>query len=94
MPGLGPVCARRALPAPHEGAAGRGAWLEIRAPGVSSKNRYVHGVRLNGRPWTKAYLTYDDLRQGGVLEFDMRPTPDRRRRFRGEERPYSLSAEL
>ncbi|WP_297931535.1 GH92 family glycosyl hydrolase [uncultured Alistipes sp.] len=73
---------------------GEGAWLEIRAPGVSSKNRYVHGVRLNGRPWTKAYLTYDDLRQGGVLEFDMRPTPDRRRRFRGEERPYSLSAEL
>ena len=73
---------------------GGGKSLEIRAPKVSAKNRYVHGVRLNGREWTKAYLTYDDLKEGGVLEFDMRPVPDRRRRFRGDERPYSLSTEL
>ena len=45
-------------------------------------------------PWTKAYLTYSDLCGGGVLEFDMRPTPDKRRRFTGDERPYSLSREL
>lgn len=73
---------------------GEGRYLEIRAPKVSSKNRYVHGVRLNGKPWTKAYLTYSDLCGGGVLEFDMRPTPDKRRRFTGDERPYSLSREL
>ena len=73
---------------------GEGRYLEIRAPKVSSKNRYVHGVRLNGKPWTKAYLTYSDLCRGGVLEFDMRPTPDKRRRFTGDERPYSLSREL
>ncbi len=72
---------------------GDGAVLEIRAPKVSSRNRYVHAVRLNGRPWTKAYLTYDDLKEGGVLEFDMRPTPDRRRRYAADERPYSLSSE-
>ena len=73
---------------------GEGRYLEIRAPKVSSKNRYVHGVRLNSKPWTKAYLTYSDLCRGGVLEFDMRPTPDKRRRFTGDERPYSLSREL
>ena len=73
---------------------GEGRYLEIKAPKVSSKNRYVHGVRLNGKPWTKAYLTYSDLCGGGVLEFDMRPTPDKRRRFTGDERPYSLSREL
>lgn len=73
---------------------GEGRYLEIKAPKVSSKNRYVHGLRLNGKPWTKAYLTYSDLCGGGVLEFDMRPTPDKRRRFTGDERPYSLSREL
>ncbi len=73
---------------------GEDCYLEIKAPKVSSKNRYVHGVRLNGKPWTKAYLTYSDLCRGGVLEFDMRPTPDKRRRFTGDERPYSLSREL
>lgn len=78
----------------HEGPCRRGPLLEIKAPKVSSKNRYVHGVRLNGKPWTKAYLTYSDLCGGGVLEFDMRPTPDKRRRFTGDERPYSLSREL
>ena len=70
-----------------------GKYLEIKAPGVSSKNRYVHGVKLNGKPYTRAYITYADLKEGAVLEFDMRSTPDRRRRFSADERPYSLSCE-
>lgn len=73
-------------------AVGKGKYLEIKAPKVSSENRYVHGVKLNGKVWTKAYVTYDDLKEGAVLEFDMRPTPDKRRRFAAGERPYSLSA--
>ena len=72
---------------------GEGCYLEIKAPGVSSKNRYVHGVKLNGKPYTRAYITYADLKGGAVLEFDMRSTPDKRRCFSAEERPYSLSCE-
>ena len=72
---------------------GEGRYLEIKAPGVSSKNRYVHRVKLNGKPYTRAYITYADLKGGAVLEFDMRSTPDKRRCFSAEERPYSLSCE-
>ena len=72
---------------------GEGGYLEIKAPGVSSKNRYVHGVTLNGNPSTRAYIPYADLKGGAVLEFDMRSTPDKRRCFSAEERPYSLSCE-
>ena len=49
--------------------------------------------KLNGKPYTRAYITYADLKGGAVLEFDMRSTPDKRRCFSAEERPYSLSCE-
>ena len=70
-----------------------GSSIEIKADGVNSDNRYVHGVRLNGKQYKKAFFTYDDLKDGAVIEFDMRPDPDRRRSFTTEEQPYSMSRE-
>ncbi len=48
-----------------------GATFEIKAPGVSDSKRYVKSVRLNGRPYSKLYITHDDIVKGGVLEFVM-----------------------
>ncbi|MFI3287168.1 MAG: GH92 family glycosyl hydrolase [Rikenellaceae bacterium] len=68
-------------------------FIEIKAPKVSSKNRYIHSVKLNGKSYTKAYLTYDDLKDGAILEFDMRSTPNKRTTYKGADVPYSMSKE-
>ena len=71
-----------------------GKAIEIRAPKVSDKNRYVKSVRLNGKPYTKLYLTHEQLTQGCVIEFEMAAKPNVRRGLLPAEKPYSLSDEL
>ena len=68
-----------------------GKTIEIKADGVSSERRYVHGIRLNGKEHRRAYFTYDDLKDGAVIEFTMKSTPDKRRKYKEEEKPYSLT---
>ena len=65
-----------------------GRTLEVRAPGVSDKNRYVRRVFLNGEPITRSYLTHSEILEGGLLEFEMAPKPDRKRI---PSKPYSIS---
>lgn len=71
-----------------------GRTLEIRAEGVDDRHRYVREMRVNGERWTKNYVTVDDIMQGGVWEFRMSSTPDRRRGTKPEARPYSLTTGL
>lgn len=70
-----------------------GQTFTIKAEKVSDKNRYVKSVKLNGRPYTKGYLTQTDILNGGTLEFEMSSKPNKQRVFTGENRPYSLSEE-
>ncbi len=67
--------------------------LTIKAEGVSDKNRYVKAVRLNGKPYTKTYITHEDLMRGGELEFVMSDKPNKRRGIALSDKPYSLSRE-
>lgn len=71
-----------------------GRQLEIKAPGVSDRNRYVKSVMLNGKPYDKLYITHDDIMNGGVLEFKMSSTPNRKRGLQPSQKPYSLSTEV
>lgn len=71
-----------------------GRTLEIRAEGVDDRHRYVREMRVNGERWTKNYVTYDDIMRGGMWEFRMSSTPDRRRGTKPEARPYSLTTGL
>lgn len=70
-----------------------GRSFTVKAPGVSSRNRYVRRVKLNGKPYTKRFITREDVLEGGVLEFEMGSRPVRKRVARPGELPYSLSAE-
>ena len=56
-----------------------GKTLEIRAPGVSDRNRYVKDFRINGIPAERLYVTQDEVLAGGVWEFEMTDRPARRR---------------
>ena len=65
--------------------------LEIKAPKVSDRNRYVKKVRWNGQPYDKLYVCHKDLMHGGILEFDMSSSPNKSRGQKLESKPYSLS---
>ena len=64
-----------------------GKTFEIKAPKVSDKNRYIKSVKLNGKAYNKAYITHDDIMNGGELVFEMTSKPNKGRKL---EKPYSL----
>ena len=68
-----------------------GKTFEIKAPEVSDKNRYVKSVLLNGKPYTKTYITHADLQNGGTLEFVMSSKPNKKRGLAMSDKPYSLT---
>ena len=68
-----------------------GKTFEIKAPEVSDKNRYVKSVLLNGKPYTKTYITHADLLGGGTLEFVMSAKPNKKRGLALSDKPYSLT---
>ncbi|MGW5253115.1 GH92 family glycosyl hydrolase [Streptomyces sp. NPDC004012] len=49
--------------------------LVINAPRNSTRNVYIQGLKVNGRPWTSTALPHSLLSRGGVLDFDMGPRP-------------------
>lgn len=68
-----------------------GKTLEIKAPGVSDKKRYVHALKINGVAYNKMYVTHEDILKGGVWEFKMSSSPNKRRGLAAEDKPYSLT---
>lgn len=68
-----------------------GKTLEIKAPGVSDKKRYVQSLKLNGESYDKMYITHEDILKGGVLEFKMSASPNKRRGVSAQDKPYSLT---
>lgn len=65
--------------------------LEIKAAGVSDTKRYVKSVKLNGVPYSKMFITHQDILNGGVLEFEMSATPNKARGKKLSDKPYSLT---
>ena len=51
------------------------ATFTVKAPNVSSKNRYVKSVKLNGKPYRNRTLIREDILRGGILEFEMTSRP-------------------
>ncbi len=52
-----------------------GARFTIKAPGVSSGNRYVCGATWNGKKWDRCWFSHADLTGGGELILEMGPAP-------------------
>ena len=48
-----------------------GGQFKVVAEGLSTDNKYVGGVTLNGEPYDKPYITHDDIVKGGTLVFKM-----------------------
>ena len=65
-----------------------GKKLEIKADGVSDRNRYVKRVKINGKPLDRRYVTHEEILDGGVWEFEMSSRPSG---AKGLKKPYSMS---
>ena len=55
-----------------------GKTFRILAPRASEKNIYVQQVKLNGKKYTKNYISHEDIVNGAVLEFEMGPEPNKK----------------
>jgi putative alpha-1,2-mannosidase len=69
-----------------------GKTFEIKAPNVSNKNRYIKSVKLNGKPYTKGYISHEDIMNGGEMTYEMSSKPNKNRQFVGANAPYSLNS--
>lgn len=49
--------------------------FKVTALNASLKNIYIQSAKLNNKPYTKTYITQNDIANGGVLEFVMGATP-------------------
>lgn len=63
----------------------------IEAKGNRSNRPYIHRAKLNGKLYTKTYLTHADLMAGGKLELLMSDKPNKLRGSLPENRPFSVS---
>jgi predicted alpha-1,2-mannosidase len=63
----------------------------ITAEGNSADNFYIQSATLNGKTHDKSYVKYEDVQQGGRLEFVLDGTPNKDWASKPESVPYSLS---
>lgn len=70
-----------------------GSTITVNAPDNSDANRYVDRMTFNGRNHDRNYVTYGELKDGAVIDFDLRDTPNTTRGTSVEARPHSFSKE-
>lgn len=56
---------------------GDGHVFEIKARNASPANKYIQSARLNGAELNQPWFTHADIAQGGTLELEMGPRPNR-----------------
>ncbi|WP_088052500.1 GH92 family glycosyl hydrolase [Virgibacillus dakarensis] len=49
--------------------------IVINAPKNSKENKYVQSLKVNGKDYTKNYITHEVLADGATLDFEMGPEP-------------------
>ncbi len=66
-----------------------GRSFTVTAEGNSDTNIYIQSATLNGQPYEKSYITYDDIMAGGELYFVMGDKPNKSFGAAPESRPVS-----
>ena len=65
--------------------------FRIVAHGVSVRNKYIQSARLNGKPLNRPWFTQMEIANGGVLELNMGPRPNKTWGAAAEYAPESMS---
>jgi predicted alpha-1,2-mannosidase len=70
-----------------------GKTFKILAPQNSKANMYIQAVKLNGRNYTKTYLSHKDIVNGGSVKFEMTSEPNKKWGTSPDDAPYSMLRE-
>lgn len=63
----------------------------IEAKNNASDCPYIQSAKLNGKAFTRTWLTFDELTGGGVLRYEMGKQPNKNWGIKPEDRPFSVS---
>src|SRR5690606_23563351 len=68
-----------------------GKEIVITAANNAKEKRYIAEMKLNGKPYTKNFLTHEDLMDGAKIEFQMSKEPNKSRGIIKKDLPYSFA---
>lgn len=78
---VAPASGEYALGSPLVGSAtiklGTGGYFSVKTKNQGERNVYVKKILLNGRKLDRPFITFEQISQGGVLEFHMSASPSR-----------------
>lgn len=63
----------------------------IEAEANDQQNVFIRSAQLNGQEYTKNYIRYQDIAEGGILKLEMSDQPNRDRGVLEQDLPYSVS---
>jgi predicted alpha-1,2-mannosidase len=66
----------------------------VNAPNNNPSTRYIQKAMLNGKEYTKNFITHLDIMRGGKFDLQMSKTPNKTKGTKKEDLPYSFSNEL
>lgn len=70
-----------------------GKQITINAANNSQANLYVQSLKINGKPYSKNWISHSSLMQGSNLNFYMSAQPNKARGSNPEDFPFSLSGQ-
>jgi predicted alpha-1,2-mannosidase len=63
----------------------------VEALNNSKENVYIQSATLNGKPYSRNYITHEDIMNGGTLVLQMGDQPAKNRGIGEDDKPFSLS---
>lgn len=79
-----PLFKKMTISLPH------GKTFTVDASGNSDANVYINSAKLNGKTFTRNYLTHKEITSGGALKLQMSEKPNTKRGTQMGDFPYSL----
>ncbi len=61
----------------------------VKAVNNSDQNKYIQSVKLNGSVYNRSFITYKEIMNGGTLEMEMGPAPNKQFGAAVDDRPKS-----
>jgi predicted alpha-1,2-mannosidase len=66
-----------------------GKTFTVKTTNRNENNSYIQSAKLNGKPYTRSFITYQEIMNGGTLEFVMSATPNKAFGTDPKDRPKS-----
>ncbi|HJD75878.1 MAG TPA: GH92 family glycosyl hydrolase [Bacteroides reticulotermitis] len=70
-----------------------GKTVTIKAENNNCENRYIKEMKVNGKSYSRNYLTHEQLTKGANIQYQMNKMPNKQRGVSEKDAPYSLSVE-